>query len=255
MKQRFNEKPQEFHNRCLEILNLLCSYVDTHETDDAAKRLKRTLYNNLTLKTFLSGLKEPLGTTIRCMRPSNLNEALQFVVEEDNIQYIQNRNNGKYAPRNQPTQYKRSNYHPMSHNYNKETNNHQFSKDQFPSQPISIQSNSRPPKFFTNSQVFKRPQNSYKNTNVFKPNPNRVFPAPTPMSTSTRQTYSRYQQPTYARPSTSTQRNFISEELFNTETNTVDENFSENPTNFDEINNVYDDDFDYNTDSKHANFQ
>ncbi|XP_071052902.1 uncharacterized protein [Onthophagus taurus] len=79
LRQNSNEQPHQFYDRCLHILNLICSYVDMHEHTEPANALKRNLYNKLTLKTFLSGLKEPLGTTIRCMRPTNLNEALQFI--------------------------------------------------------------------------------------------------------------------------------------------------------------------------------
>ncbi|KAJ8933459.1 hypothetical protein NQ314_014016 [Rhamnusium bicolor] len=90
LKQFPNEKPQQFFDRCLQILNLICSYVDIHEEQVEAKILKRDLYNKLTLKTFLSGLTEPMGKTIRCMRPTDMNQALQFIIQEDNIQYHQN---------------------------------------------------------------------------------------------------------------------------------------------------------------------
>ncbi|KAJ8956429.1 hypothetical protein NQ314_006728 [Rhamnusium bicolor] len=90
LKQFPNEKPQQFFDRCLQILNLICSYVDIHEEQVEAKILKRDLYNKLTLKTFLSGLTEPMGKTIRCMRPTDMNQALQFIIQEENIQYYQN---------------------------------------------------------------------------------------------------------------------------------------------------------------------
>ena len=80
----------------LQILNLLCSYVDIYEADPGAKVLKRDLYNKLALKTIIAGLKEPLGTTIHCMRPKNMNEALQFNMQEDNIYYYQTSINKPY---------------------------------------------------------------------------------------------------------------------------------------------------------------
>nr|CAH7726836.1 unnamed protein product [Callosobruchus chinensis]CAH7764036.1 unnamed protein product [Callosobruchus chinensis] len=54
----------------------------------------------------------------------------------------------------------------------------------YPTGPVNLpRTVQRPQRFFTNSQVFRQPQ---ANKNVFKPNPNRTLPQPTPMSTSTR---------------------------------------------------------------------
>lgn len=240
LRQYSNEKPQQFFDRCLQILNLLCSYVDIHEQNDAAKALKRDLYNKLTLKTFLSGLKEPLGTTIRCMRPIDMNQALQFISQEDNIQYYQNSTNKMFAKQT-PTQTKPAyQQHKQNNNFNRpmnnfsrnsfnnhipfnyQTQNNQFRQqsNNFPSQPINVQPkvNYQPQKFFTNSQVFRQP-----NHNVFKPNPYKTFPNPTPMSGVSKQTSNNFQQ----KPSTSQykhpQRNFTPEELYNAEVDEIDE--------------------------------
>ncbi|EFA11714.1 hypothetical protein TcasGA2_TC001801 [Tribolium castaneum] len=82
-KERFRMKRHLFRN-------VLGTYVNIHEATEKAKNVKRELYRNLTLKTFLSGLKEPLGTNIRCIRPNNLSEALQLVLQEENVQYFKN---------------------------------------------------------------------------------------------------------------------------------------------------------------------
>lgn len=57
----------------------------------------------------------------------------------------------------------------------------------FPSQPIQIRPNvnQQPQEFFTNSQVFGKP-------NFSRPNPNLPQPSPTPMSISTNQTSNRF---------------------------------------------------------------
>lgn len=283
LRQLPNEKPQQFFDRCLQILNLICSYVDIHERVLEAKLLKRDLYHKLALKTFLSGLKEPLGTTIRCMRPKDLNEALQFIIQEENTQYYQNLTNKNYMQQvpvqtrpimqqlgpinnfNRPVNnVPRNPFNNQMHSFNRQAQNNspfnnqmpsfnhyaqnnQFRQQQnsFPSQPIHIQPRMNNPqqKFFTNSQVFKQPnQNvSRPNQNVFKPNPNRNLPNPTPMSGVSRQTSNNFQPgpstPAQFRPP---QRNFIPQELYNTEVNEIDEptpndnNYEYNNENVDE---------------------
>ncbi|KAJ8967270.1 hypothetical protein NQ314_002998 [Rhamnusium bicolor] len=262
LKQFPNEKPQQFFDRCLQILNLICSYVDIHEEQVEAKILKRDLYNKLTLKTFLSGLTEPMGKTIRCMRPTDMNQALQFIIQEENIQYYQNftsKNFIKQAPvQNKPVNnFPRPvnnfpkpvnnfprypfNNHNQFPSFNSRTQNNQFRQqnNNFPSQPIQFQQrmNNPPQKFFRNSQVFKNP-----NQNVFKPNPNVVLPNPTPMSVVTRQTSNNFQQgPSTSTQYRSTQRNFTPEELYNAEVDEIDDSIPINDYGIQNVDESYDD--------------
>ena len=102
----------------------------------------------------------------------------------------------------------------------------------FPSQTIPIRPNYSkiPQRFPTNSQVFGNQSNQ---TNVFKPNPNKQFPPPTPMSTSTRQTNNTFRTNTgqqthlknYFQSRPNQQPNFIAEELYNI--NTVNSDFTD----------------------------
>lgn len=251
LRQQPNERPNEYYDKILHILNLLCSYVDSHEDTIAAKALKRNLYSELALKTFLSGLREPLGTNIRCMRPNSLAEALQFVTQEYNNQYFQNSVRNTISKPGIPKHNFNANNFPqpkfVTHSNN--TSNDFFRRQNiFPSQPINIQprQNMPPQKFFTNSQVFGRPQN--QNRNVFRPNQQSNFPKGTPMSISTRQTSNNLKSyppnmsmtrnnnspnmPSTSRPNFFAQtqpRNFISEELYNTEVDQFDlpEGYSE----------------------------
>lgn len=100
---------------------------------------------------------------------------------------------------------------PNQSSFNSHTPNHLSTRqtNNFPSQPIPIQHN-----FPRNSQVFRQPNS---NTNVFRPNPNNNrFPKPSPMSISTRNT----NQPNQFNrqfPTTNNRPNFISEELYNVE--------------------------------------
>lgn len=243
LRQQPNENPNQFYDRVLHLLNLLCSYVDNHEHTSTAKALKRNLYSELALKTFLSGLKEPLGTNIRCMRPLTLAEALQFVNQEYNNQYFQNTSK---LPK-QPLQNFNIRPNPRPSFFTHTTNDFFRKNNNFPSQPINIQPrpNFQPQRFFTNSQVFGKPQMQ----NVFRPNQNKNLPKPTPMSVSTRHTTNNFKNNT-TMPNTanaagnnfiprqnnyfqSTQpRNFVSEELYNTEVEQYNENFDEFYGNF-----------------------
>lgn len=242
LRQNQNEQPSQFYDRVLHLLNLLCSHIDIHETTAAAKHLKKSLYNELALKTFLSGLREPLGTTIRCMRPTNLAAALQLVIQENNTHYFQNstrptprqpnqnfkqpqQNNFKASP--WPQRFTHPNY--SYSNFNSHVPNNFFQQNsnytRFPSQPINIRPNfnNTPKNFPTNTRVFGKPNQ----TNVFKPNPNRnrLLPAPQPMSVCTsgpkpKQPQTMLSTPRF-QPSTSyqAQPKYTFEELYNAEMN------------------------------------
>ncbi|XP_056633440.1 uncharacterized membrane protein DDB_G0293934-like [Diorhabda sublineata] len=272
LRQSSNESPQSFYDKCLHILNLLCSYVNLHESTEEGKHLKRQLYQNLTLKTFLSGLKEPIGTTIRCMKPISLSEAMQFVLQEENVHYLQNpsRNNHRTQPfknnsrpvydfkpnYQSPIQNQNRNFNSLSSSsqtFNSQTPNNLFTRqNNFPSQPIPINPRTTYQKIPRASQVFNRPN---QNVNVFMPNPNANFPKPTPMSISTRATVSNTQnQPIYKRPPPSTNNfrqskrpNYTSEELYNVD---IQENYD--IENWEYLNNNYNDS-DHTTDQLYLN--
>lgn len=89
MRQRDNENAQTYYERCLSLLNCITNYVDLHETDVNLRICKRKFFSAQTLRTYLAGLKEPLGSTIRAMRPEDMPSALQFIKEEENIAYLQ----------------------------------------------------------------------------------------------------------------------------------------------------------------------
>lgn len=200
LTKQINENPLQFYDKVINLLNLLCSYIKSHETTEAGIVIKRELFNKLALKTYLAGLKEPLGSAIRAMRPPDLQTALFYIHEERNVRYYQK---------------------PIQTPPNIVTN-----KPKFPSQPINVQPKQVNQKFPTNAQVFK-PNNAnnnsnqqfQKNKNVFKPNPNFKPATPTPMSVSTRQTF--FKPPNFSQ---NPRPNFTSEELFNTETTEITEN-------------------------------
>ena len=175
------------------------------------------------------------------MRPQTLSEAIQLVIQEYNVKYFQKQtpNFTQQPPKklNQQTHFTNQNFcrNPQTshHNnfktpfFNSQTNNYQF-RPSFPSQPIPIRPNAnfRPQKFFTNSEVFG--QNKSQIKNVFKSEPHKPLPKPTPMSVSTRNTFrpNLTPGPSYQQQQPS-QQNFIVEELYNTQTDT-DANYKNN---------------------------
>lgn len=84
--------PQEYYERCQSLFSTIMTYVSLHETVATTIAAKRDLYKRLTLQAYLRGLKDPLGSRIRCMRPATIEKALEYVHEENNTIYLQSRN-------------------------------------------------------------------------------------------------------------------------------------------------------------------
>lgn len=229
LKQKPNETPYQFHEKIIHLLNTICNYIDLH-CNAAERQCKRTFFTKQALTTFLAGLKEPLGATIRAMRPNTLAQAIQYIGEEDNIKYLQKSNQSNFVFK-KPTVQQPQNYYNPTHSQNYFTSPFQqqprpmtFPQQQnsrFPRGPVNIQRHPNPPaqRFPTNTQVFGRPQN------VWKPTPNTSQNEPTPMSVSTRNTTSQFKRPYQNNNSfqnntfrNNGQRpNIVSNELFTTE--------------------------------------
>lgn len=92
-----NKSPQEFYDQCQTLFSTIMTYVTLHETLQTTIEAKRTLYKKVAMQAFVRGLKEPLGSRIRCMRPDSIEKALEYVQEELNIMYLQSRNDGLKA--------------------------------------------------------------------------------------------------------------------------------------------------------------
>lgn len=88
-----NMSPQEFYDKCVNLFSTIMTYVSLHDTISTTVDAKRTLYRKLTLQAYVRGLKEPLGSRIRCMRPESIEKALEYVHDELNVMYLQQRNN------------------------------------------------------------------------------------------------------------------------------------------------------------------
>lgn len=194
LRQSNNESSLQFHTRVMSNLSALHNFIDTHNEigDETSVRVKKDFYNLHALKIFLAGLKEPLGSTIRAMKPKDLAEARQQIISENNIRHLQkpfqnnhsNNNPGNKQRFHQPQiQHPQHNFNPNYQNSPNFNNFPRFNQNHnsgsFPRGPMNIQPRPVPPqRFFTNRQVFGPPRN------VWKPNPERAqyLPKPTPMS-------------------------------------------------------------------------
>lgn len=87
-----SSSPQEFYEKCQNLFSTIMTYITLHETISSTIDSKRALYQKLTLQAFVRGLKDPLGSRIRCMRPETIEKALEYVHEEMNTLYLQQRN-------------------------------------------------------------------------------------------------------------------------------------------------------------------
>lgn len=111
--------PQEFYENCQTLFSTIMTYVTLHDSLSTTVEAKRELYRKLTLQSYLRGLKEPLGSRIRCMRPVSIEKALEYVQEETNTLYLQQRNNNFLDNKKQPSnpagsQSKPSNNQPFT---------------------------------------------------------------------------------------------------------------------------------------------
>lgn len=88
LRQAVNEGYPSFTNKIFELQNLLFAHAELKETNNLVKNTKKQMYEELVFKSFLAGLKEPMGSQIRSMRPSNLVEATKFLNEERSIRTL-----------------------------------------------------------------------------------------------------------------------------------------------------------------------
>lgn len=78
---------EDFYSRISYIVSLLVNLLNISEEHIAVKNAKNNFYQQLGLKVFLGGLKEPLGPIIRAQAPGTLKEALRLCIEENNYHH------------------------------------------------------------------------------------------------------------------------------------------------------------------------
>lgn len=176
-----NESPQQFYDKCMNLLTTLINYINIHNDDQNVIACKRDFFTAQALKSFLAGLREPLGSTIRAMRPESLPRALQFIKEEGNIMYLQKRN----QPQGNANVTKQTN---QNHNQNlnfKYNNSQRFNPNWFQQRPNQNHNNNNfnQQNFRSNFNQFRPNQNQPNKFNYFYQDPNLTPRSrPTPMS-------------------------------------------------------------------------
>lgn len=88
-----SQSVESFYSQIVEIQSTLNNNILIHENNDGAITAKKELFAEMCLNAFLTGLREPLGSTIRAMRPDSLVTALTFCIKENNITYQKSNSN------------------------------------------------------------------------------------------------------------------------------------------------------------------
>ena len=164
---------EQFYSEVIEILATLNNYVQIHEIDQNIVQSKKGLYEKMCLGVFLTGLKEPLGSTIRAMKPENLAVAFSNCVEEQNISYMRY-NNANFTKPN--TQTNKPHPNQNRNNFQKtHYSNNNFSRNNFPNNFQRNNNFQRQPQ--TNNNF---PQNQSRQNNQWQQNfskiPSTQFP-------------------------------------------------------------------------------
>lgn len=183
LRQKPNETPHQFADHCINIRCLLLSKLSCSNVQQVVKDTKLTMYNNFTLRAFLTGVNPQLSHLLRCRNPKNIEEAIQMVTEEENLNYHRSKigvpsssqnNKPNYQLRINPPQT-RQQFSPMQ-------NQAQFKKYQ-PQQPQQKWI----PKPFPVKHPYFQQQNNFPRQQL--PGPSQQKPYhPTPMEVDSNRT-------------------------------------------------------------------
>jgi len=102
---------QKLFDQIIDIKTLLFKLIDTKETDPNLARAKKFIFAGTCLNTFLMGMRGQLGGTIRAMKPTNLQEAYDWAIQERNI-FLQ----GTQTNTNQRNNYQSRERYPQYNN-------------------------------------------------------------------------------------------------------------------------------------------
>lgn len=152
---------EEFYGKVSNIISLLLNQLCLNELNGAIRTSKKLFYQEIGLKVFLAGLKEPLGPIIRAQAPSSMREALRLCSEESNYNYVRNPFKTHTPPVPPKPQHQT-------------TSNPQFKFPQHPPkqqffQPTPFPSHSHPPPRPFNFNATNNTFRKYTNPNLFTP--------------------------------------------------------------------------------------
>lgn len=199
--KQYGKPIEKFYSEVMEIQAALSNNLSIHESDVNVINAKRNLFSEMCLNSFLSGLREPMGSTIRAMRPESLPVALDYCIREQNIHYIRYNSNKPKYPQWRPN-YQYTPYHKYSQNYSnnvpKQGNYYQpRGNSNFSARPYHVNNNNFEPNlsnynrnfFSQNSQMNRENFSNYKPNQRFdnlsrQTNLRQSLPPPEPMDTS-----------------------------------------------------------------------
>lgn len=144
-----NDTIERFFSRIIEIQSALITHVKLHDADETVRKAKETLYTEMCLNSFLAGIKEPLGSMIRARKPTNIADAYNLCIAEQNMFYLKNKMTTSST-----------------------SNNNQYKK---PLPPLPSRNIHLNPQIFQNRFEQKQNQPNYYNHQPFKPNYNTTF--------------------------------------------------------------------------------
>ncbi|KAF2897929.1 hypothetical protein ILUMI_08244 [Ignelater luminosus] len=152
----------DYYSKFIELAQLLVLKAD---------QAQQNFYNNLLLKRFIGNMYAPLSAAVKSLNPQNMPQAYQKAREyvQEHPEYYsfpKQKTLNKLPQRRHPSLNPFISQFPQDHQLHRNQFQHnQFrvpqqdfnQSNQFPSQPIPIQSKQIPQKFPTNKQVFGKP--------------------------------------------------------------------------------------------------
>nr|CAI5857003.1 unnamed protein product [Callosobruchus analis] len=157
-----NEPPMDFGKRLQVLRSSLAQKLTLSEPSSVIRTAMLKQYEGVCLRAFIRGLPGPLQTIIRLKNPDSLERALTYVVEEQNFQYTQNifkqRPNNFNTPRFPSQQFQPFNNNIRFQPPVQQSQQTFQSAQNFPSQPINIQTVPVQRHFPTNREVLDLPK-------------------------------------------------------------------------------------------------
>lgn len=185
LRQQPKETALQFADRCIDVRCLLLSKLSCQDMAREIKLMKIDLYNNFTLRAFLTGVNPQLSHLLRCRRPLDIEEAIQIVTEEENINYHRSKINDTPQNSGQHNNISKPNAHQLRIN----TPQTRIPQNNFYQPPNRFQQQNwipkPPPMRFPFSQTQQGPSQYRTQQNNFAP---RAANAPTPMEVDSRRT-------------------------------------------------------------------
>lgn len=88
-----NNTIEEYYSKIIDLQSTMINFTKINENNLIVIDTKNNLFKEMCLSTFLAGLREPLGSMVRAMQPDDIQEAFQYCLKEQNIQYAKKSSN------------------------------------------------------------------------------------------------------------------------------------------------------------------